>query len=92
MFTTLAFGLCALVIESAGQISNGAFEYPAVGVGTIDGDKCRVTLFLAVDRPTPSLLMNGSYHSFRVEKISEKAAILWIDGANGFVVARANVL
>jgi hypothetical protein len=90
MFTVLGFGLCALVIETADQAKLAISTYPAVGVGIIDRNNCRVSLVLSGGSPTPFLKINRSYHSFRVEKITETAAVLWIDDARAFNVPRGN--
>jgi hypothetical protein len=47
MFTALAFGLCAMVIEGLGTdpIRGPALGYPAVGIGVLAENRCRVSTF-----------------------------------------------
>jgi hypothetical protein len=92
MFTTVAFGLCAFVVEAAGQIEIGVARYPAVAVGIVATDNCRVRLVLPEGMSTPLLMTNGFFHTFRVEKISESAAVLWIDNNRSFSIPRTNSL
>jgi hypothetical protein len=70
MFTFLAFGLCALVIETPEDRVGArlvADEYPAVGIGIVDRDQCRVTLVLAAGKQTLGLPINRQIHRFKVE-------------------------
>jgi hypothetical protein len=92
MFTALRFGLCAFVIEAADQGRLAISAYPAVGIGIIDRNECRVSLVLSEGTPTPGMAINRSFHSFRVEKISETAAVLWIDNTQTFSIPRGNAL
>jgi hypothetical protein len=61
MFTTVAFGLCAFVVEAAGQIEIGVARYPAVAVGIVATDNCRVRLVLPEGMSTPLLMTNGLF-------------------------------
>jgi hypothetical protein len=95
MFTTLALGLCALVLENSNhpiQVNTAVSDYPAVGIGIIDNDKCRVSLVLVSGLPTPWLMMNRRPHTFRVETINETSAVLWIDNDRSYIIPRTNVL
>jgi hypothetical protein len=94
MFTILAFGLCALVLEKSNhqiQVNTMVSDYPAVGIGIIDNDKCRVSLVLQSGLPTPWLMMNRLPHTFRVEQISETSAVLWVDN-DSYIIPRTNAL
>jgi hypothetical protein len=81
MFTALTFGLCALVLEGleGDPIRGPAVEYPAVGVGVVVGNRCRVQLVLAADTTTPGIPMNGRPHRFRVGKVDHSSAVIWVD-------------
>jgi hypothetical protein len=93
MFTILSFGLCALVIETAQDRVGArlvAEEYPAVGIGIVHRDQCRLTLVVAEGRQTLGLPINGQVHRFKVEKIGQASAVVWVDGEQSFVVPRQN--
>jgi hypothetical protein len=90
MFTALGLGLCAFVIEAADHGRLAISAYPAVGIGIVDRNECRVSLVLSEGPPTPGMAINRSYHSFRVEKITETAALLWIDNTRAVSIPRAN--
>jgi hypothetical protein len=90
MFTILAFGLCALVIETPQDRLGARFvadEYPAVGVGVVYRNQCRLALVIAAGRQTLGLPINGQIHRFRVEKIDQASAVIWVDDES-FAVAR----
>jgi hypothetical protein len=91
MFTILAFGLCALVIETSQDRLGARFvadEYPAVGVGVVYRNQCRLALVIAAGRQTLGLPINGQIHRFRVEKIGQASAVIWIDDEQSFAVPR----
>jgi hypothetical protein len=91
MFTILAFGLCALVIETPRDRVDARFvadEYPVVGIGTAHRDQCRLTLVVAAGRQTLGIPINGQIHRFRVETIDQASAVIWIDDEHSFVVPR----
>jgi hypothetical protein len=91
MFTLLSFGLCALVIETPQDRVGARFvteEYPAVGIGIVYRDQCRLTLVVAAGKQTLGLPINGQIHRFKVEKIDQASAVIWIDGEQSFVVPR----
>ena len=91
MFTILAFGLCAFVIETPQDRVDARFiadEYPTVGIGIIYRDRCRVTLVVAAGKKTLGIPINGHIHRFRVEKIDQASAVVWIDDEQSFVVPR----
>jgi hypothetical protein len=91
MFTTLAFGLCAFIVEAADQINFPEVpSYPAVAIGIINRDRCRISLVLPEGQSTPLLAINGLLHSFRVERISQTSAVLWIDNNRSFKLDRIN--
>jgi hypothetical protein len=93
MFTTLIAGLCAFVLENTNdpiEVRVPAARYPAVAIGFIGRDTCRIGLVLAEGQSTPFIPINGHLHSFRVEKITEAAAILRIDDRQSFDVRRTN--
>jgi hypothetical protein len=91
MFTILTFGLCALVIENAGDAAGAtAMDYPAVGIGVVARNQCRVTLVLAAGKQTLAIPFNGQFHRFKVEKIDQVSALIWIDDEQSFVVPRKN--
>jgi hypothetical protein len=89
----LAFGLCALVIETPQDRASSGFlseEYPAVGIGIVNRRECRLTFVVAAGKQTLSLPINGQVHRFKVEKIDQASAVVWIDNENSFVVPRQN--
>jgi hypothetical protein len=91
MFTVLTFGLCALVIETPQDRVGARFvaeEYPVVGIGIVYRDQCRLTLGVGAGKQTLGLPINGKIHSFKVEKIDQASAVIWIDNAQSFVVPR----
>ena len=73
MFTALTFGLCALVLEGPADdpMRGMAIQYPAVGIGTVRGNRCRIELLLAADTVTPGIPINGRAHRFRVGPVEE---------------------
>jgi hypothetical protein len=92
MFTVLSFGLCALVIESPQDRIAARFlaeEYPAVGIGIVYRDQCRLTLVVAAGKQTLGLPINGQLHRFKVEKIDQASAVIF-DNDQSFVVPRQN--
>jgi hypothetical protein len=94
MFTTLIGGLCAFVLETSNdtkEVRGPDIDYPAVAIGIVVRDQCRVSLVVGDGKSTPFLLIRGQRHAFRVAKIDEISAILWIDDDQSFAVARANV-
>jgi hypothetical protein len=94
MFTTLIAGLCAFVLENTEnpiEVRVPAGSYPAVAIGFIGRDKCRVGLVLGEGQSTPLIPTNGHLHSFRVETIAEASAVLTIDDRQSFSILRANV-
>jgi hypothetical protein len=94
MYTILIGGLCAFVVESADDTKGARtlnFDYPAVAIGAVVRDQCRASLVLADGKSTPFLLIQGALHSFRVEKINETSAIIWIDDGQSFAIPRTNV-
>jgi hypothetical protein len=86
-FTTLIGGLCAFVIEAnehakeanatRGTITAAA-SYPAVAVGVVAPEGCRVNLTLITEVKTPRLIVGKQAYSFRI-KIGETSATLWLD-------------
>jgi hypothetical protein len=93
MFTALSFGLCALVIEAQPDRAGARFaaeEYPAVGIGIVYRDQCRLTLFIAEGKQTLGIPINGQVHRFKVEKIDQASAVIWVDNEQSFVVPRQN--
>jgi hypothetical protein len=91
MFTILGFGLCAFVIETPQDRVGNRFlmdEYPAVGIGIVYRSQCRLTLVIAAGKQTPGIPINGQIHRFRVEKIDQASAVIWIDDGQSFVVPR----
>jgi hypothetical protein len=96
-FTILIGGLCAFVIESnehakeanatRGTITAVA-SYPAVAVGMIAPEGCRVNLTLMTEVKTPRLIVGRAAYSFHV-KIGETTATLWVDD-QPFTIPRAN--
>jgi hypothetical protein len=93
MFTTLIAGLCAFVLENTNdpiEVRVPAARYPAVAIGFIGRDTCRIGLVLAEGQSTPLIPIRGHLHSFRVEKITEGAAILQIDDRQSFAIHRTN--
>jgi hypothetical protein len=91
MFAILAFGLCALVIETPQDRVGTRFvteEYPAVGVGVVYRNECRVRLVIASGKETLGIPINGQIHRFRVGKIDQASAVIWIDDEQSFVVPR----
>jgi hypothetical protein len=93
MFTTLIGGLCAFVLETSNDTKRASqsMDYPAVAIGIVIGDQCGVSLVLAGGKSTPFLLIRGQLHAFRVEKIGETSAILWVDDNRSFAISRTNV-
>jgi hypothetical protein len=82
MFTALTFGLCALVLEGLGDdpIRGRAVQYPAVGIGVVAGNRCRVELVLAADTITPAIPINGRAYRFKVGPVDHTSAAIWVDG------------
>jgi hypothetical protein len=77
MFTMLIGGLCAFVLESTNdpiEVRVPAARYPAVAIGFVGRDTCRVGLVLAEGQSTPLIPIAGHLYSFRVEKIAETEA------------------
>jgi hypothetical protein len=94
MFTILIGGLCAFVLENTNNSVEArvfAARYPAVAIGFIGGDTCRVGLALADGQSTPLIPMNGHLHRFRVENIGESSAVLNVDGNHSFPIPRSHV-
>jgi hypothetical protein len=96
-FTILIGGLCAFVLESnehAKEINatRGAIaavvNYPAIAVGLVARDDCRVNLTLVDGITTPRLVLGKQAYSFRVQ-IGETSAALWLDDQR-FTIPRAN--
>jgi hypothetical protein len=87
MFTILAFGLCGMILEKDAGIHS-----QAVGIGVADNGKCQVRLVLPEGPTTPLLMVNGFPHTFRVEKIGDTSAVVWIDNSRSFFIPRTNVL
>jgi hypothetical protein len=89
MYTVLAFGLCALLIEAPqDRIGAVAPEYPAVGIGIVYRDQCRITTVVAAGKQTIGIPINGQIHRFKVETIDEASAVIWIDDERSFVIPR----
>ena len=91
MFTALSFGLCALVIETPHDrvaVRFVADDYPAVGIGIVYRDQCRLTTVVAAGKQTLGLPINGQIHRFKVEKIDQASAVIWIDNEQSFAVPR----
>jgi hypothetical protein len=97
-FTTVMSGLCAFVVEnydhaklvnanSGGPILAVA-SYPAIAIGVIVRDNCRVNLTLVEGIKTPRLIVGRQAYSFQV-KIDETAATLWLDDLS-FAIPRTN--
>jgi hypothetical protein len=63
-------------------------EYPAVGIGIVYRDQCRLTTVIAAGKQTLDLPINRQIHRFWVEKIDQASAIIWIDNEQSFVVPR----
>jgi hypothetical protein len=91
MFTSLAFGLCAMVLEglASDPIKGPAVQYPAVGLGIVNGNRCRVELVLAADTITPGLPMNGGVHWFKIGAVDSSSAVIWVDD-HRFNIPRAS--
>ncbi len=81
MFTALTFGLCALVLEglASDPIRGPAIQYPAVGIGVVAGNRCRVELVLAADTITPGIPINGRPHRFKVGPVDHSSAVILVD-------------
>jgi hypothetical protein len=62
MFTSLIFGLCALILDGLADdpIRGPAINYPAVGIGAVVGNRCRVELVLAANTVTPGEMEGDS--------------------------------
>jgi hypothetical protein len=91
MFTFLAFGLCAFVIETPEDRVGARFvadEYPAVGIGIVERGLCQLSIVLTVGKQTLGLPINRQIHRFKVEKIDQASAVVWIDNEQSFVVPR----
>jgi hypothetical protein len=97
MFTTLVGGLCAFVIESNEHTKEAnttrstitaVASYPAVAIGVVAPEGCRVNLTLITEVKTPGLIVGKQAHSFHV-KIGETSATLWIDD-QPFTIPRAH--
>jgi hypothetical protein len=67
-----------------------AAHFPAVAIGLVGRDTCRVGLVLAEGQSTPMIRIGGHLYSFRVEKIAETSAVLVVDGRHSFSIARLN--
>jgi hypothetical protein len=94
MFTMLIGGLCAFVLENSNdpiEVRVPAARFPAVAIGFVGRDTCRVGLVLAEGQSTPLIPIAGHLYSFRVEKIEETGAILVIDNRQSFPIPRAHV-
>jgi hypothetical protein len=65
-------------------------EYPAVGIGIVYRDQCRLTTVVAAGRQTLGLPINRQTHRFRIEKIDQASAVIWIDDDQSFIVPRRN--
>jgi hypothetical protein len=91
MFTSLAFGLCAMVLEglASDPIKGPAVQYPAVGIGIVNGSRCRVELVLAADTITPGLPINGGVHWFKIGTVDSSSAVIWVDD-HRFNIPRAS--
>jgi hypothetical protein len=78
MFTALTFGLCALIIEghASDPITRPDIGYPAVGIGIVAGNRCRLQLVLAANSGTPGIPINGGYHQFKVGKVDSSSAVI----------------
>jgi hypothetical protein len=85
MFTILAFGLCGIILEK-----DAAIYSQAVGIEVGDNGKCQVSLVLPEGPTTPLPMVNGFPHTFRVEKITDMSATVWIDNSRSFVIPRTN--
>jgi hypothetical protein len=81
MFTSLAFGLCALVLEGLANdpIRGPAINYPAVGIGTVVGNRCRVEFVLAAETITPGIPIGGRSYRFKVGRVDSSSAVIWVD-------------
>jgi hypothetical protein len=81
MFTALAFGLCAMVLEGLANepIGGPAIQYPAVGIGTVVGNRCRKELVLAADTITPGIPINGRAYRFKVGTVDHSSAVIWVN-------------
>jgi hypothetical protein len=78
MFTMLIGGLCAFVLENRNDPIEervSAARYPAVAIGFVGRDTCRVGLVLAEGQSTPLIPIAGHLYAFRVEKIAETAIV-----------------
>jgi hypothetical protein len=93
MFTTLIGGLCAFVVETGNdtkELRTPNIDYPAVAIGIVVRDQCRVSLVLGDGNSTPFLMIRGELHAFRVEKIGPTSASLRVDDNQSFAVPRTN--
>jgi hypothetical protein len=86
MFTTLIGGLCAFVLETGNdtkEVRGPNIDYPAVAIGIVVHDQCRVSLVLADGKSTPFLFIKGQSHAFRVAKINETSGLhpVWMTPA-----------
>jgi hypothetical protein len=92
MFTSLVFGLCALILEGLADdpIRGPAINYPAVGIGAVVGNRCRVELVLAADTVTPGIPVNGRPHRFKVGPVDHSGAVIWVDGQS-FAIPRPSI-
>ena len=91
MFTMLIGGLCAFVLENPNdpiEVRVPATRYPAVAIGFVGRDTCRVGLVLAEGQSTPLIPIAGHLYSFRVEKIAETEAVLVVDNRQSFPISR----
>jgi hypothetical protein len=81
MFTALIFGLCAMVLEGLGTdpLRGPAIGYPAVGIGVVAGNRCRVEFVLAAETITPRIPINGRAHRFKVGPVDSSSAVIWVD-------------
>jgi hypothetical protein len=81
MFIALTFGLCAMVLEglASDPITGPAIQYPAVGIGTVRGSRCRVELVLAADTVTPGIPINGGVHRFKIGPVDSSSAVILVD-------------
>jgi hypothetical protein len=67
-------------------------DYPAVGIGIVGRGECRLTTVIAAGNQTPGIPINGQFHRFKVEKIDQTMAVVWIDNEHSFTVPRQQAL
>jgi hypothetical protein len=93
MFTMLIGGLCAFVLENPNdpiEVRVPAAGFPAVAIGFVGRDTCRVGLVLAEGQSTPLIPIAGHLYTFRVAKIAETEAVLVVDNRQSFPIPRAH--